>query len=188
LKKSAGARCLIIFEGLDEIAMERQTSDEFLLSVIKECTLLEQATILITSRPHACEMVKAGRRVEIVGFGDNEIRQFVEKSFANASVVEDFLLQLNDFPHIRSLCYIPINLVMIVDIFQVNKKRLPSTLTELYKLFMIMLLQRQVKKENEKKKKPELYLHVVVPTIHAVMLHELLKGAPREAIRTMFAL
>ena len=49
LKKSAGVRCLVILEGLDEIAVERQRSDNFLVSVIKECTLLEQATIVITS-------------------------------------------------------------------------------------------------------------------------------------------
>jgi len=74
LKKSAGARCLLIFEGLDEIAIERQSSDDFLLSTIKECTVLEKASILITSRPHAYE----GMRMEIVGFSKNVIREFVE--------------------------------------------------------------------------------------------------------------
>ena len=67
LKKSAGRRCLIILEGFDEIAMDRRQSDPFLLYLIKECTLLEEATILITSRPYACEKIDAGRRIEIVG-------------------------------------------------------------------------------------------------------------------------
>ena len=69
LMKSAGSRCLIILEGLDEMGVDRRQSDPFLLCVIKECTVLEEATILITSRPHACEEIDAGRRVEIVGFG-----------------------------------------------------------------------------------------------------------------------
>ena len=61
LKKSAGRRCLIILEGLDEIAVDRRQSDPFLLCLVKECTLLEDATIIITSRPHACEEIDAGR-------------------------------------------------------------------------------------------------------------------------------
>ena len=94
--------------------------------------------------------MNASRRVEIVGFGTKQIREFVEKSFADDSQsVNDFLMQLKEYPHIQSLCYVPINLVMIIDIFQVNKKKLPSTLTELYQLFIAMTLQRQIVKETE---------------------------------------
>ncbi|XP_065888546.1 protein NLRC3-like isoform X3 [Dysidea avara] len=170
INRSAGARCLIIFEGLDEIATERQRSDNILIQVIKRCTLLEQAKVLITSRPHACEQIDAGRRVEIVGFGKNEIKDFVEKSFTDVQSVREFLLQLKVYPHINSLCYIPMNLVMIVDIFQVNKK-LPSTVTELYQLFMVMTLQRQTMKEDDAK-----------------VLYRMLNGIPKEAIRTVLDL
>jgi len=182
VKMSAGARCLIIFEGLDEIAIERQRSDEVLLGVIKECTLLELAIILITSRPHACEMVKADRTVEIVGFGHSEIKEFAEKSFTDVHSVHEFLLQLNEYPHLYSLCYIPMNLVMIVDIFQVNKKKLPSTVTELYQLFVVMTLQRQIKKENARKP-------LSLATAEAVeTLHRMLKGIPKETVATVFLL
>ena len=147
---TAGTKCLLILEGLDEIAIERQKTDDFLVSVIKECTLLEQATILITSRPHACEKLNVDRKVEIVGFGMKEIKEFIRISFANDSQsVDEFFKQLKEYPYIHSLCYIPMNLVMIVDIFQVNKKRLPSTLTELYKLFIAMIVQRQMVKSAE---------------------------------------
>jgi len=114
MKGQRGERCLIILEGLDEIAMDRQTSDDFLVRVIKECTLLELATILITSRPHACKDVDAGRTVEIVGFGLTEIKQFSQKSHMDTQAVKEFELQLKQYPHILSLCYIPINLVMII--------------------------------------------------------------------------
>ena len=91
LKGSAGTRCLIILEGPDEIALEHQKSDEFLVRVIKECTLLEQATILITSWPHACTKVNAGRKIEIVVFGKKEIEEFVNKSFTDAHAIDEFL-------------------------------------------------------------------------------------------------
>jgi len=58
VKKSAGSRSLLILEGLDEMVAERRESDPFLVQMIK-CTLLEEATIMITSRPHACEKLKA---------------------------------------------------------------------------------------------------------------------------------
>ena len=81
LKKSAGSRCLIILEGLDEMGVDRRQNDPFLIRLIKECNKLQKATILITSRPHACEEIDAGRRVEVVGFGNDEIQEFVGKSF-----------------------------------------------------------------------------------------------------------
>ena len=147
LKNSAGTRCLIILEGFDEMAIDRRKSDPFLMRLIKECTVMEEAVVIITSRPHACEDLDAGRRIEIVGFGKDEIREFVEKSFLNDNQSIEFLQQLDEYPHLHSLCYVPMNLVMIVDIFYCSKNKLPSTLTELYQVFIVMTLQRQVKKK-----------------------------------------
>ena len=184
MMKTAGKRCLIILEGLDEISNEHQKRDKFLERVIQTCTLLEEAKVLITSRPHACERIKAGRRVEIVGFGDKDISEFVEKSFTDANTVKQFLLQLNEYPHIRSLCYIPINLVMIVDLYLVKKKKLPSTLTKLYSFFIMMMLQRQIKKEGEKLS----CLSTAVPAATEEMLCKFLKGIPKETVRTVYFL
>ena len=152
LKKSAGNRCLIILEGLDEMATDRQNSDYFFISLIRDCTVLEKSTILVTSRPHACDKLNDDRQVEIIGFGMDEIKEFVEKSFPNdEQSCSELLQQLNDYPHLRSLCYVPLNLVMVIDIFRCSQnKKLPSTLTELYKLFLVMILQREVVKGDEK--------------------------------------
>ena len=68
--------------GMDEMTAERRENDPFINRLIK-CTLLEEATIMITSRSHACENLDASRRVEVVGFGKKEIREFVEKAFPN---------------------------------------------------------------------------------------------------------
>ena len=186
LKKSAGSRCLIILEGFDELAIDRRQSDSFLLRLIKECTVLEEATILVTSRPHACEEIDAGRRVEVVGFGNDEIREFVEKYFPeDVQSVKEFLRQLNEYPQLHSLCYIPMNLVMIVDIFQCSEKKLPSTLTELYRVFIVMTLKRQVKKENVTKK-PAVCSSVTVRAADSTSVEEtlcvMLRGIPKETV------
>ena len=190
LKRSAGRRCLIILEGLDEITINCRQDDSFLLRLIKDCTLLEEATILITSRPHACEEIDAGRRIEVVGFGNDEIREFAEKSFPNdIQSVGEFLRQLDEYPQLHSLCYIPMNLVMLVDIFHCNEKKLPSTLTELYQLFIVMTLKRQVKKENVVKK-PPVCSTVAVRAADSVgeTLCVMLRGIPKETIGIVLCL
>ena len=190
MKKSAGSRCLIILEGFDELAINCRQSDLFLLRLIKECTVLEEATILITSRPHACEEIDAGRRVEVVRFGNDEIREFVETCFSqDVQSVEEFLRQLDEYPQLHSLCYIPMNLVMIVDIFQCSEKKLPSTLTELYQVFVVMTLKRQVKKENVTKK-PAVCSSVAVRAADSVeeTLCVMLRGIPKETVGIVFCL
>ena len=190
MKKSAGSRCLIILEGFDELAMDRRQSDPFLLCLIKKCTVLEEATILITSRPHACEEIDAGRRVEVVGFGNDEIREFVEKFFPqDVQSVQEFLRQLNEYPQLHSLCYIPMNLVMIVDIFQCSEKKLPSTHTELYQVFIVMTLKRQVQKENVTKK-PAVCSSVAVRAADSVeeTLCVMLRGIPKETVGIVLCL
>ena len=155
VKKLAGKGCLLILEGLDEMPLNCRKNDETWKRLIEENTLLEHARILITSRPHACEELYefVKRRIEVKGFGDEEIRKSVEYSFSNDDAKE-FMSQLTEYPQLRSLCFVPLNLVMTIDIFLNfnQKKKLPSTLTELYQLFIVMILQREVVKGHCMKK------------------------------------
>ena len=186
LKKSAGRRCLIILEGFDELSAEHRQNDPFLVRLIKECNKLEEAIIIITSRPHACEDIDAGRTVEVVGFGKDEIREFVEHSFPNdTQSSEDFLRQLNDYPQLHSLCYIPLNLVILLDVFNCSEKRLPSTLTELYQLFIVMTMKRQVKKIKMEKKSVSPGKAV---TAAAGRVEEMLRGIPKETLEIVLCL
>ena len=184
LNESAGARTLIILEGLDELSFNHQQNDPFFIQLIKECTVFKKATIIITSRPYACKEINAGRRIEIVGFGNKEIGEFVRKNFSDEQSFKEFLQQLNEFPQLQSLCYIPINLVMILNIFNCSQNKLPSTLTELYQLFTIINLQREVQKC--KGKNPEISAEVVPTAISDVeSLHKMLPGIPVDTVKTI---
>ena len=181
LKKSAGSRCLLILDGLDEMAINRRQSDEYLKRLIEKNALLEKAKILITSRPNACEKLVVGRRIEVVGFGDKEIRRFIENSFPNdGESIEEFMRQLTEYPQLHSLCYVPLNLVMIIDIFRFSQKKLPSTLTELYRLFIVMILQREVVKGSVKK--------LLVDDNVKLTLCNMLAGIPKEAVGIVYLL
>ena len=119
----------------------------------------------------------------MVGFGDEQIRKFVENSFSNdVESVEEFMRQLSILNYIASLCYIPLNLVMIIDIFCFCKKKLPSTLTELYRLFTIMVLQREVVKGRQRVNN----LSVVDQAV--VALCRVLADIPKEAMVTVYLL
>ena len=184
LKKSAGSRCLIILEGLDEMAADRQKSDQFFVRLIKYCTILEEATVIITSRPHACDKLNADRRVEVIGFGTEQIEEFIIRSFPNDEhSVSKFTRQLNEYQHLKSLCYAPINLLMIVDIFQCSQNNtLPSRLTELYKLFIVMMLRREAGKEDKK------CSGVSLTAADCESLKKMLPDIPIHAIGTIFLL
>ena len=188
MKKSAGNRCLIILEGLDEMSVDRRQNDPFLIRLIKECNKLEKATVIITSRPHACEEINAGRKIEVVGFGKDEIRKFVENSFPKEpKCVEEFLRQLNEYPQLHSLCYVPMNLLMLLDIFHYSEKKLPITLTELYQLFIVMTLTRQVKKA----KKPvcsSVAVTAITDSVEETAFCVMLRGIPKETVRIVVCL
>ena len=73
LKNSQGLKCLIILEGLDEVSAKWQQSDKIFNQLVIRRTFLVTATVLITSRPHACielygTIKHVARRVEIIGF------------------------------------------------------------------------------------------------------------------------
>ena len=144
LIKKSGAKCLIILEGLDEMATEQLQSDSLWVNMINLDVFVE-AVILITSRPHSCQELVANRRIAILGFGEEEIKCFVKKAFPNDSQIADtFMQQLLEYPHIHSLCCVPVSLVMILDIFKDKKQNLPSTLTELYQCYIVMMLVREM--------------------------------------------
>ena len=183
LKKQLGRKCLLILEGFDEMAAKRRQNDPILLAMIKKETMVE-VTILITSRPHACQGLNANRTIEVVGFSEEKIKEYVKNVFPNdRQAVELFLQQLETFPHISALCYVPLSLKMILEIFHYKEKSLPSTLTELYHLFIVMTLQREQEKKIEKQP-----VSSAAANDAEKILHQILPDVPEEALHTIMLL
>ena len=156
------AECLLILEELDEMA------DVIFKYFIEENALLEKK---ITSSPHVCENIVVDRKVEVVGFRDKEIREYVENLCADdVESMEEFMRE-----QLHNLCYVPLNLAMIIDIFCFSQKKLSSTLTELYRLFIIMILQREVVKGCNVKK-------LIVGDNVEVTLCKMLAGISKEPV------
>ena len=186
LKESLGVKCLIILEGLDEMAVERRQNDSLLMELVKNVPMeFVKARIVITSRPNACRELKANRTIEIIGLGDKEIMEFVQNSFpGNSQSVEAFSKQLDEYPQLYSLCYVPMSLVMIVRIFNYKQQSLPSTLTELYHLFIVMTLKRE---ENKKSTTKHLASTTVVDPAEEIM-RKVFADIPSDEIKTLLTL
>ena len=73
---------------------------------------------------------------------------------------------------------------MVVDIFQYSEKKLPSTLTELYQLFIVMTLKRQVKKEYVAKKPlcSSVAVTAAGDSVEESALCVMLRGIPKETV------
>ena len=142
LTKSHGERCLIILEGLDEISTHWQQNDTMFSGLVKGTVILSYAKILITSRPHACvdlydDIKGYARTIEIIGFNKPQVKEYAEIYFHNSNTAEKFMEQVNNDPHISTLCYVPLCLNMVLDHFKRNNEILHTTLTELYQSFVI---------------------------------------------------
>ena len=140
LKKSNGEKCLIILEGLHEMSTDEQ-KDEFFCALMNYTTF-EKATILLTSRPHACTKLNVRRQIEVIGFGKTEIEEFAKESLGDGEEFKKFLHQFKEHSYLSSLCYVPLSLVMILSDFRFLENSLPSTLTKLYQNLIVMILIR----------------------------------------------
>ena len=160
------------FENLqDDVRMvfsdpSRPMSAMFLFIKIMSADMLPGATILVTSRPTALDILsklKFDRTVEIIGFTSDKIEKYVEQFCANNNKTD---LKLKIWSHIESsselknLCYIPVNcFIVCVSLSQClddSKEHLPTTLTELYEVAL-----NYFKKHHDRNQDKECYEKVL---------------------------
>ena len=135
--------------------------------------LLPGVTVLITSRPtaeRAFEMLKFARTVEILGFFEEQIKEYVNKFCDNHShSAEQILNKIDTSLELRSLCYIPINTYIVCltlkESFKRNEEDIPKTITELYnRAVKILLWKHHPLCKSQKIPRPNDYLIVPLPS------------------------
>jgi GTPase SAR1 family protein len=164
---------VLIFDGLDELKVDYKSfaeksvnnpsKVEDVLQIFKQLMkgkLLPGVTVLTTSRPtaeHIYGELSFDRKVEILGFHEKQIKEYVEKFCRNdmdkSTKLWNFIKQS---PELLSLSYIPVNCYIIcltlnesidTDKLEVSggqsfQKNVPRTITELYKRAINILLFR----------------------------------------------
>ncbi len=156
---------ILVFDGLDEL----KVNDDFfaderpvkgyndvshILMIFKQLVkgeLLPGATVLTTSRPtaeHIYQQLKFDREVEVLGFHEKQIEEYVEMFCRNDMQKSSEIWNLiKESPELLSLCYIPVNSYIVCltlkESIQIeDESGIPSTITELYKRAIKILLFR----------------------------------------------
>ena len=151
VSESQGSGVLFILDGFDELPKTLQRKG-FLLNLIKG-RVLPACTVLVTSRPSATAQLLTScspKHIEILGFTQESVKAYASSIFSSEpEKLKKFLdsISASENPAINSLMYVPLNAAIIVQIYLDCKSDalLPHTLTELYTLLCLTILNRDLK-------------------------------------------
>ena len=147
LQATDGKNVLFVFDGWDEFPPSKM-NNSFISTIIQQPhkLSLHQATVLITSRPVASANLLhiVDRRVEILGFTQQQIREYIEKALnGNSTHIQTLIQHLEEHPVIEGYCYIPLHSAMLVHLFLTKKGALPTTLHELFCSLVLCCIVRE---------------------------------------------
>ena len=157
--RSNGESVLLLYEGYDELPWKLQTQQSIFLDILhQEC--LPEATVLITSRPSAtqflCRQFKKSmdQHIEILGFTKANVHTYIQSVIKDQQLHTEFTQYLKCYPHIRGLRYVPLNAVIVTEIYKTTKLNksqefVPTTLTEVYTSLTRGMLLRYLASHNE---------------------------------------
>lgn len=168
VKERAGKGVLIILDGFDELN-EGPTKKYIKKLIDNEEEKLEKCDIIVTSRSSAVDQLQYSMEVEILGFTEENSRDYISKLFCShygknyhlnlldeplkekvKDKIDEFLTYIKG-PGIYSILSVPINIVIMANIFWEDengeKCEIPGTLTELYRRFCLVHSRKKLKKE-----------------------------------------
>lgn len=147
--KSQGKGVLFVLDGWDELRPSCRDVYSFFPKFIRgEC--LPESSIIVTSRPGSIDpslKKHANRLVEILGFTEEQVNQYILSCFKKYDGKGQKLIQdLQAYPNVASTCYVAINLTIVCYVYLVSSFNLPTTLTEVYEQFVIHAVKRHFRK------------------------------------------
>ena len=148
--KNDGEDLAIVLDGYDEMS-ENDRIDSFIADIIKR-VVLPQCLLVITSRPTASSRLHsiANCRVEIIGFTEEDRLEYIKVAMPDSpEKVEALQLYLQSNPTINALCYIPLNMTILLCLSIMGIENLPKAQTELYKRFIEMTVIRFLQKQDD---------------------------------------
>ena len=154
--RSGGEGVLLVLDGWDELPAELRGKDSFFLDLVQGQELPD-ATVVVTSRPHASEVIvtesqdRIFQHIEIMGFSQDNILAYMRSSAGDdAKVLHGLWTYISCYPHIRSMMYNPLNAAIVVEVYKSSWKEestVPKTMTELYSSLIRTLLLRYLRED-----------------------------------------
>ena len=150
LSRTDGEDAVIVFDGYDELS-DKNRNGSIILDIIGRKTLTK-ICLVITSRPTASANLHGSvdRRVEIVGFTEEDRLDYIQTAFENHDEhIKALQHYLQSNPTINALCYIPLNMTALLCLAKDGIDSLPKTQTEMYRIFIEITIVRFIKKNHE---------------------------------------
>jgi len=150
LIESNGKDLVLVLDGYDELS-EIDRKESFIAELIQR-QALSKCLLVITSRPTASLALRgiANCRVEIVGFTEEDRLDYIKTALPNSlekvTLLQDYLKRN---PTINALCYIPLNMTILLCLWESEIENLPVTQTEMYRKFIEMTVIRFLEKNNK---------------------------------------
>ena len=155
-----GKGVCFILDGLDEYLP--RSKEKCPIYALIDKSYLPEAMVIVTSRPAAASAYlpnkSSFKQIEVFGFSRKDIFEYVKSyPFSKPSnSTEPFTKKLKNFvmshPGVLDLCYLPVNVAIICFVYDCESEILPETQTEIYKLFTISIILRQLMKSNKSAK------------------------------------
>ena len=168
-----GEELTILFDGFDEF----DSSSNSLVSNILDRKVLPQCRIVVTSRLTASDRLRrmADVKVQVMGFTDESKIQYIKQELKDyPDKINKLQSYLNDHESIKSICYIPMMMTILVYVFK-EKGQLPNNLTDLYNKFVALTISHHSQKQ---KKSEHLYISLqTLPEEYRPFLNDLSKFA-----------
>ena len=146
-----GKEILLLFEGYDELPVQLQRDEDSIIVQIISGKLLPEATVLVTSRHSASGFLRneywstISQHIEILGFTKENIQTYINENVKDSEERQGLERYLSCYPHIRTMMYVPLNSVVVVEVYHQchdKDKPAPKTMTELYTSLVRTLLMR----------------------------------------------
>ena len=144
-----GQNILFIFDGWDE--MPQTTAGRSVITNILNSNKLHKCSVIITSRPIASMSLlnMVNTRVEILGFTNDELRQYFADCLDNDNSKVDILQQkIKEDPVVAGICYLPLNASILVHLFKCDNE-LPTTQFDIFCALICNCIYRHLKKTTK---------------------------------------
>ena len=175
-----GEGLLLIFDGWDELNTTLRQSS--LAAMIIRREMLTKCSVIVTSRSYASssllEMSAINKHVEVMGFTEKEIVAVINGTLRNPFLARKLLHDIEVRGDVKSLCYIPLVCSIVILVYRKSDCKLPTTLTELYEIFILQTIRRHVKTKRMECIEPK-HLHILhdLPSVFSNFFLELCKFA-----------
>ena len=177
---TAGKDIVIVLDGYDEFPESvRNNSEMFFIKLIHQrCVELLNCTVVITSRLSVSAELHGivDRRVEILGFTENNRKEYIVQALNNNSRdIEKLLTYLKSNPTINAYCYIPLNMAILLSLFTESEENFefPTTQTEINKKFICITISRFIKKSQKESFQCSIANFEDIPAEYKVVFQEL---------------